>query len=272
MMKQTFTIVWVEDKPRAMKSQVDAIKEHLAGKNFDANIILDNDGTKFNQAISALQPIDIVVTDKNLPDSMDGLTVIRTLKQKRRLTDVLFYSAKGFNADDVRKEHYGFVEIVEGKDIIDQLKKLVDKNLKRCEDIVFLRGMVLSMIIDLELKVNEFFANYFEIPSKTILHFHNFMLENKYNSLAGKKTTLAKILKENKIEKDFEGLGNQISKLAEERNLLAHCKTDPAKRNILVCMGDAEEFDKRRINSILEKVNKASEHLENLIKKYPPKS
>jgi CheY-like chemotaxis protein len=271
MMKQTFTVIWIEDTPRAMKSQVEAIKDYLTEKNFDANIILDDDGTKFNEAIKASQSIDIVVTDKNLPAPMDGVTVIKTLKQKRRLTDVLFYSAKGFDPDVVRNEHYGFIEIVEGKDIIDHLKKLVDKNLKRCEDIVFLRGMVLSMIIDLELKVNEFFANYFEVPSKTIAHFHSFMLESKYNSLAGKKTTLSKILEENKIKENFKGLVTQISELAEDRNLLAHCKTDPTKKNILVCMGDEQEFDKKRINNILEKVNKASEHLENLIKKYPPK-
>lgn len=271
-MKQTFTIIWVEDKPRAMKSQVDAAKEYLESKNFEPDIIQDADGKQFEQIMKTQQSIDIVVTDKNLSDSMDGLTVIKILKQKKRLTDVLFYSAKGFNPDDVRKEHYGFVEIVEGKDIIEQLKKLIDKNLRRCEDIVFLRGMVISMIIDLELKVNEFFANYFEIPEKTMVHFHNFLLENKYNNLIGKKTTLSKILKENKIEKEFEGLGTQIIDLAEDRNLLAHCKADPGNKNILICMGDEKEFDRKKIKNILDKVNKASEHLANLIKKYPPKS
>lgn len=271
-MNPTFTIIWVEDKPRAMKSQVDAIREYLKSKNFEPNIILDEDGKKFQKAITDKTPIDIVVTDKNLPDPMDGITIIKILKQKGKLTDVLFYSAKGFNPDDVRQEHYGFVEIVEGKEIEDQLKKLINKSLQRCEDIVFLRGMVISLIIDLELKVNEFFARYFEIPQDTLEHFHNFILENRYNSLAGKKSTLSKILKENKIEKDFEGLSSQINTLGEERNLLAHCKANPKRKNVLICMGDEEEFNKRRINGILQRVNKASEHLENLIKKYPSKS
>lgn len=270
-MNQAFTIIWIEDKPRAMKSQVDAIREYLKGKNFEPNIILDENGNQFKKAITDRISIDIVVTDKNLPDPMDGITVIQILKQKGKLTDVLFYSAKGFDPDEVRQKHYGFVEIVEGKDIEDKLKRLIDKNLKRCEDIVFLRGMVISLIIDLELKVNEFFAGYFEIPKDTLEQFHNFILENKYNSLAGKKSTLAKILKENKIEKEFEGLSSEVDKLAGDRNLLAHCKADPAKKNVLICMGEEEEFDKRRINGILHRINKASEHLERLLKKYPPK-
>ena len=128
--------------------------------------------------------------------------------------------------------------------------------------------MVISMIIDLELKVNEFFAHYFKIPQNTLQQFHNFILENKYNSMAGKKSTIAKILKENKIEKEFEGLSSGMSKLAEERNLLAHCKTDPARNNVLICMGEKEEFDKKRINGILQRINKTSEHLENLHDKY----
>lgn len=266
-MKQTFTIIWIEDKPRAMQSQVAAIKEYIEGKNFDANIILDEDGKQFNKMIKDKLPIDIVVTDKNLPEPMDGIKVIQTLKEKKKLTDVLFYSAKGFNADEVRAQHYGFIEIVEGKNIADQLKKLIDKNLSRCEDIVFLRGMVISMIIDLELKVNEFFAGYFEIPKKTLEQFHNFILENKYNTLAGKKSTLAKILKENKWEKEFEGLATAVTKLAEDRNLLAHCKCDPKRKNVLISMGDEQEFDRSRISGILHKINSTSEHLEGLIKK-----
>jgi len=267
-MNPIFTIIWVEDKARGMKSQIDAIREYLKSRNFEPNIILDEDGKQFQKAIKDKIPIDIVVTDKNLTESMDGIDVIKELKQKKRLTDVLFYSAKGFDPEEVRQEHYGFVEIVEGKDIEDQLKKLINKNLKRCEDIIFLRGMVISLIIDLEIKVNEFFAHYFKIPENILHQFHNFILENKYNTLAGKKSTLAKILKENNIEKEFEGLSSCISKLAEERNLLAHCKTDPARNNVLICMGEKEEFDKKRINGILQRINKTSEHLENLLEKY----
>jgi len=267
-MNSAFTIIWVEDKPRTVGSQVDAIRKYLKSKNFEPNIILDEDGKQFQKAIKDKIPIDIVVTDKNITESMDGITIIKILKQKGQLTDVLFYSAKGFDPEKVRQEHYGFVEIVEGKEVEDQLKKLINKNLKRCEDIVFLRGMVISLIIDLESKVNEFFAHYFKIPENTLQQFHNFILENKYNTLAGKKSTIAKILKENKIEKEFEGLSTGISKLAEERNLLAHCKTDPARNNVLICMGEKEEFDKKRINGILQRINKTSEHLENLLKKY----
>lgn len=270
-MNPTFTIIWVEDKPRAMKSQVDAIREYLKSKNFEPNIILDEDGKKFQKAITDKTPIDIVVTDKNLPDPMDGITIIKILKQKGKLTDVLFYSAKGFNPDDVRQEHYGFVEIVEGKEIEDQLKKLINKSLQRCEDIVFLRGMVISMIIDLELKVNEFFVIYFKIPEKNQEHFHNFILENQHNSLGGKVSTLESIIEKQGLKKQFDKILQGIRELANNRNLLAHCKADPHNKNVLICMGKEKKFDKSKINEIIGKVNEASEHLDKFIAEFPPK-
>lgn len=273
-MNPTFTIIWVEDKPRAMKSQVDSTGEYLKSKNFEPNIICDEDGKLFQKAIADKIAIDIVVTDKNLPAPMDGLTVIKTLKQKRRLTDVLFYSARGFNPDDVRKEHYGFVDIVEGKDIADELKKLIDKNLRRCEDIVFLRGIVISMIIDLELRVNEFFVHFFKIPKEYQEHFHNFILENQYNSLGGKVVTLENILNDQGkgLTKELKEIMQDIRGLANNRNLLAHCKADPKNKNVLICMGKENKFDKNKINKILEKVNSVSEHIDNLNSKFSPKA
>lgn len=270
-MKQTFTIIWVEDKPRAMASQTEEICEYLEDKNFAPNIVMDETGDKFKAAIKDKLPIDIVVTDKNITDKMNGIEVIKTLKSKRKLTDVLFYSSKGFELEEIYKQHYGFVEIVEGKNIADRLKKLIDKNLLRCEDIVLMRGLVLSMIIDLELKINEFFAAYFQIPDKNMPHFQNFFLESKYGSLMGKKATLSKILKENKADKDFPGLMGQVERLGVERNLLAHCKVDDMDKNILVCMGEKETFDRNRINSIVDRVNEASANMDELIVKFHSK-
>jgi len=271
-MNPTFTILWVEDKPRAMRSQVDAVIQYIKGKSFEPNIMHDVDGKQFQKAITDKIPIDIVVTDKNLPAPMDGITVIKILKSKKRLTDVLFYSAKGFDIEEVRKEHYGFVEIVEGKEIVDKLKRLIDKNLKRCEDIVFLRGMVISMIIDLELKVNEFFVSYFKIPNENQEHFHNFILENQYNSLGGKVVTLDNILEKQGLKKEFKDLLQNIRELANNRNLLAHCKTDPKNKNVLICMGQQKTFDKNKINKILDQINVVSEQLDDLPRKFSPKT
>ena len=41
---------------------------------------------------------------------------------------------------------------------------MINKNLLKWQDVVFLRGMIISKTIELEIKVNEFLATYFEVP------------------------------------------------------------------------------------------------------------
>lgn len=272
-MKQTFTIIWVEDKPRAMKSQIEEIKGYLQEKNFEPSIVIDENGKGLQDYLKKKQPIEIIVTDQNLTDQIDGLSILKLLKQKKVLTDVLFYTTKqGLTPNDVYNQHYGFVEFVKGKDaIVEPLKRLIDKSLRRYEDIIFLRGIVISMIIDLELKVNEFFVNYFKIPKDNQKHFHNFILENQYNSLGGKVLTLENIIEKQGLTKQFKKILQGIRELANNRNLLAHCKADPKNKNILICMGKEKKFDKNKINEIIEKVNEASEHLDKFIAEFPSK-
>jgi hypothetical protein len=272
-MIQTFTIIWVEDNPDAVEPKIEEIKEYLTEKNFEPNIIIDETGKGLQGYLREKRVIDIVVTDHNLTDKMNGLSILKLMKDKKVLTDVLFYTTKGgLKPETVYNQHYGFVEFVQGKEsIVEPLKRLIDKNLQRFEDIVFLRGMVICMIIDLELKVNEFFAKYFKIPEDNQEHFHNYILENQYNSLGGKVKTLEHIAKKHGLEKTFKKILESIRVLANNRNVLAHCKADPKNKNILICMGEPKKFDKDAINEIIGKVNEVSENLDELVKNFLPK-
>ena len=268
-MNQQFTILWVEDKPKAMRGQITKIEGFLKEKQFEPNIIINETGTGI-QDIMKKNNVDIVVTDKNLTDSRDGVDVVRILREKKWITDILFYSAKGLDLDEIhaQTDHYGFIEVIDSKEIVDPLKLLIEKNLKRCNDIVFLRGVVISRVIDIELKINDFFCKYFKICPERLAHFNNFMMENRFNSLFGKKKTLSLILENNKLKQKFKGILTQLEYLETQRNLLAHCKTDPDNRNILISMGTKENFDRKKIGNILDKVNSVSSHLDELKKKF----
>jgi CheY-like chemotaxis protein len=270
-MKQTFTILQVDDKPGAMKGQMKDVEKYLDKKDFKLELIIDETGETVEETLKT-GDVDIVTIDKNLADEdeMSGIDVINVIRNNGFPIDVLFYSAIDFDVDEIhsKTDHYGFVEVVEGKTIVEYLKRLIDKNIKRCQDIVFLRGKIISSVIDLELKINDFFVKYFKIPEKNKIHFNNFILENKYSSLFGKKKTLSMILEENEIKQEFSGLLSKINHIEEQRNLLAHCKTDPRNKNILISMGEEETFDRKKINSILKKINVVSGQLDDLIEKF----
>lgn len=272
-MKQNFTILWIEDKESVIDSQISEIKEFLDGQGYELNLLKDITGKKFEEHLEK-QPIDIIVTDYNISEKIKGNDIIKNIRKKNLLTDILFYSVidKIFKGDKIYSElgYYGLVDICKGKDVIKPLKKLIVKNIKRCEDIVFLRGAVISRSIELELKINESFAKYFKIPSELEEDFHSLLLENKFIPMAGKKYSMGKILSKTGLKEnpDFSGLLTKLDDIIKERNLLAHCKKDKKNPNVLVSSGESEIFDKKRLNGILDKIKKASQQLDKLIETF----
>lgn len=271
-MKQNFTILWIEDNERVITSQIPEIIKFLDSEGFELNLLKDTVGDKFKEIIEEHKLIDLIVTDFNISEETKGTDVIQHVRDKGLLTDILFYSVHTdlFNGDIYNKlGHYGLIEIFEGKDVILPIEELIKKNIKRCQDIVFLRGFVISRSIEMELKLNDFFSRYFEVPEKQIIEFHNTILESSYIPMAGKKKWLRQILNEKQMKDEFVGLLTKLDDITEKRNLLAHCKKDAENPNILIYSGKEEKIDKIGLNKILEKIDVVSGHLDRLIDKLP---
>ena len=108
---------------------------------------------------------------------------------------------------------------------------------------------------------------YFNISDEIEIHFHNLVLENRF-SLEAKKTALAKIINEDaEIKSEFKGLLKNLDDVAKQRNLLAHCRPHPTKKNTLVTIGQEKVFDKKRISEILEEIKSVSDGLDKLSEK-----
>jgi hypothetical protein len=272
-MKMKFKILWVEDQPSSISDKKEAIEEFLKENNFDPDIEMIDDiehiETILDEKIK--DDVDIIVTDNNLKDDGDdifnGLSVIKKIGEKGVLVDVLFYSTPDFDEEDITKYHR-FVEIVKDKTkILKPLKKLIKKNIRRCEDPIFLRGYILSRVVDLEIELNELFEIYFKINNISKLHFHNFLMENRNFSLFGKKAALSKIISANEsILKDIVSL-NKLQEIGEERNILAHSKIDSTKPNCFISMGEQKEFNRDRLKKLLKKINDALSEINSMKEK-----
>jgi len=263
----TFTIVLVDDHPRAMQPQMNRIQGFLEKKNLELKLLVDESGRKFLTFLEK-EIVDVFVIDQNVSQQIQGLNIMKAIRQANDLTDILFYSAQeGQEENFERARAYTFTEVVQGREIARRLELLIEKNLAKWQDVSLLRGIVISKLIDLELAVNSFFESYFKIPETRICDFRNFVLENSYNSFEGKKQTLTKIVKDKGLKNDTKTLRNYMDELQKERNLLAHCKKHPEKENCLISMGTEEVFDKKRIDKILAKTKEAKEELKKLAEK-----
>jgi len=264
-----FTILLVEDNPDSVKDQMELTEDYVAKKGFKLNKIIRESEKDVRKALQDFV-IDIVVTDKNLDSDKGGLVVIEEVEKRGHLTDILFYSSDEYEVKDIRdKTEYGFVDMLQGRSFAPHLRKMIDKNLRRSSDIVVLRGILISKVIAIELKINDVLVDYFKIPDKPTGNkdkFHAFVLENRYSSLEGKVKTLSKILEDDRFKSDakLEGLKTKLAALQENRNLLAHCKRHPEKPGYLITMGDEEVFDRGRVLKLFEKARQVSDALDYL--------
>jgi CheY-like chemotaxis protein len=273
-MKQTFTILWIEDNEKVITSQEPAIKKYLESEGFDLRLLQDTDGETYESYLDT-ESIDVIVTDYNISEEVKGTDVIKKVRKKKLLTDILFYSVMDslFKKEDIYTQlgHYGLIDICVGKEIKDPLIEIIKKNLLRCQDIVFLRGFVISRSVELELQINFFLSNYFKIEASQKKEFHDFILESSYVPFAGKKKWMSLILEKNnlKTSEEFRGLLNQLDKIVNCRNLLAHCKKSDTDCTVLYSSGKETKFDKEKLKDLLIKINNVDNQLEKLIAKFP---
>lgn len=288
--KQEFFILWVDDQPDAVRIQQEQIKGSFSDKYSEIDLVILESENNSDAKIKLEQNnVEIVVTDFNLEDGKgnSGLDLVSSIRRNYPAIDILFYHAGPLEKEDEKQaKNNEFIMIIEGKrNIADNLKVLIEKHLKRFNDIVFLRGMVLSNVIELELKMNEFLGVYLKIPDGRIEMFRNFVMENSANQISGKRSAIGNIIAENldkekklKIRKEFasfvvkEQLLNLLQSLRyieKTRNKLAHCKLATGRNNTVVFEGYEIEFKKSDIDSLLKKIRIASNTLDKFIKDMP---
>ena len=158
-MNTFFKILWFEDEVtwyNMEKIRINAIlQQHYLtpqivrknGDDFDINDLTGND-------------YDLIMMDYKLAEGTTGDTVVTAIRKNNILTDILFYSSE---------EHNMLAAIAEGMPSIDgvyltkrdytvftqKAESLINKIVKRSEDIVNLRGFVLDGSSDFEVRIRE---------------------------------------------------------------------------------------------------------------------
>lgn len=250
--REEFVIVFVDDNLKSKRPQIAEIEEFLKQKG--KKMILLPDEENGGRVLEYLRnyDVDIVVTDNSMENEGDGLKILEMVRNTNELVDLLLFSAKDLVLSDYKQAcHHTSVEIVEGSNIVDNLEKLIEKNLQKWNDIIFLRGIAISRVVELESEINSFLERYFKLSDSDGCRFRNFVLENRYVSLEAKKKILSKIAEHEKIK--FDGLG-KLNTIQEKRNFLAHCKKHPMAHNCLIHMGDEEPFTPDKMKEIFEMI------------------
>ena len=255
--KKEFRIDMLDDDPVSLDDELDEIELYLKKYDLELNLVKYEKPSELEDGIS--HNTDVAFIDKNLNDA-SGIDAIKGIRSKYPLLDVFIYSRAGIKDGELRTlVGFSATEIVHDKEeIVDRLKTLIDKNLSKWEDMDFLRGVVLSKIIDHEQEINDVLVEIFAPSDETEQKFRDLILENPFVSLGTKHKILERITKAMKPKPFVIG---DLYVLREHRNLLAHCKRNEDDPTTLVSMGESTTVDRTKIREIFELAEKFSECL-----------
>lgn len=203
-MNTSFKILWFEDEPvwyNMEKIRVEGIlREHylkpdITRKNGDDINITEIIGIDY----------DLILMDYMLAEETKGDTIVSAMRENSILTDILFYSSEEDSMISALREKIPTVDGVyltkrSHTIFTEKVQKLIEKIIKRSEDIVNLRGFVMDGSCDFEVRVREIlniaWAKLTE-AEKTILE--DAAKESVAQIEARDKKTKDKIIKQNPI-------------------------------------------------------------------------
>lgn len=158
-MNTVFKILWFEDEVswyNMEKLRINAIlQEHYLNPE-----IVRKDGDDFDITELTGNNYDLILMDYKLAEGTTGDTVVSAIRKNNILTDILFYSSEEQNmlaAISKRMPPIDGVYLTKRDYTIftEKAERLINKIVKRSEDIVNLRGFVLDNTSDFELRIKE---------------------------------------------------------------------------------------------------------------------
>lgn len=158
-MNCTFKILWFEDEPTWFKMQTLKINKLMDKYCLKADINRKN-GDDFNLDELCGNEYDLILMDYKLAAGNTGDAIISSIRAQNILTDILFYSSQ---YDDMLLAIKATFPPIDGVYYANRklelfqpkIEKLIDKIVRRSEDLINLRGFVLDSSCDFEVRVKE---------------------------------------------------------------------------------------------------------------------
>lgn len=153
-MNTTYNILWFEDIDDSFLTLSRRTIKYIESKYLVANIKRIKGAKSFRIEEFDLNDYELIIVDFRLENDTYGFEVIEKIREKQYVNDILFYSSYGPQILEKAMKEYGlqgvFICDRNHKDILDLMKMLIDKSVKRSEDIINMRGIVLDSVSEFD--------------------------------------------------------------------------------------------------------------------------
>lgn len=160
-MRLNFNVLWVDDQPDRVSSQITAITKRMQeeGFNFVPKLCQSIDRVKETIAEDVFtDEVDLILVDWDLGNGIMGQDAIAEIRSTVQYKDVVFYSAQ--TAPDALRQA-AYEKGVEGiycasrEQLVDEVLGVFDSLIKKVLDLDHARGIVMGATSDIDHMVNE---------------------------------------------------------------------------------------------------------------------
>ncbi|SMN01909.1 hypothetical protein SPONN_198 [uncultured Candidatus Thioglobus sp.] len=286
-MKLEYKILWLDDNIDAFidDEHVKDIDKYISDQGFDTKIHTKSNNEEFFNTLD--DTYDLILTDYHM-DGLNGDEVVKKIRENSIFTEILFYTAKADLTDTQKLDRISFLETTteHEEEVVKKAKELVDLTIKKFQDIIAMRGMVMSETSSLDVQKIEILESYIDSKSTNELkNLHDNIFSKiklsvdekckKYKRLVDKDDGLKKLMKDRVLfssSRKIEALSFILQELEMDdfsekykdeiinpRNQFAHAKFiekngDKFFEESEVRL-DNEYFKQVRINILKHKVN-----------------
>lgn len=155
-MRLDFNVLWVDDQPKAVNSQITRIKLLMAEEGFNFNPTQCRSIEEVESLIAGdvfQDEVDLILVDWDLGGGVHGQDVIERIRQVAQYKDIVFYSARTRSAD-LRKLVYE--RELEGiycatrEDLVAEVVGVFESLVKKVLDLDHTRGIVMGATSDID--------------------------------------------------------------------------------------------------------------------------
>jgi CheY-like chemotaxis protein len=243
-MKLEYNILWLDDNIEGFVDYeyVAEIEKHLVENGFKPNIRTFDKSEDFFELLNS--SFDLILTDYHLSEEINGRQVVDMIRGSEFsvLTEILFYTAKAdLGEEQHRIERVSFLETNAGTDahyrkVTSKTIELIDLTIKKFQNIVAMRGMIMHETSSLDLIMDQLVSNYINNPANS----------------ANKDVILPPIIlaiQKNAKEKCDKAFSNKTNKILKDNVLFSASQKIFALGEILKLL-DQEDFSKDYNNEI----------------------
>ena len=143
-----YKILWFEDTDESFDTLSRRTRRYVNSKNLRCQIKRIYGVSDFNISEYDLNSYEVLVVDLQLSQGSKGYDIIRAIRNSHYVNDILFYSSAGVSTLEAAMKEYRlegvFLSERENSAFMEKIHQLIDKSVRRSENIINIRGIVMD--------------------------------------------------------------------------------------------------------------------------------